>query len=210
MGMCGRFSQHWEVSEWNELWPADWHTADYLPRYNVAPGMPMLAIAHDAADRAVGGMVQWGLKTPRAFLINARAETVAARPTFRPLLARGRLVIPMNGYFEWHQSTHAPYYIYDRQHLPIWALGLFQATPEGSRAVILTRAAMDTLAGIHSRMPVFTDRNTAAKWLGRATTDYQVVLAQLLTDHPPVSWHAVSPRVNKAAQEGPELVMPLG
>jgi putative SOS response-associated peptidase YedK len=208
MGMCGRFSQHWEVSEWNELWPADWHVQEYLPRYNVGPGTAMLAIVHDAADHAVGGMMHWGIKTPRTFLINARAETASSRPTFRPLLDQGRLVVPMNGYYEWHQQSRTPFYIFRSQ--PVWALGLYHKTADGPRAVILTRAATASLVDIHARMPVFTDRETAQEWLTRSKPRYEEVLERLLSTEPAVQFHAVSRRVNKATNEGPELIAPAG
>lgn len=205
--MCGRFSQHWEVSEWNELWPAEWRSQDFVPRYNVSPGTAMLAVAHNLDNRAVGGLVYWGIKTHHTFLINARAETVDQKATFRPLLAQGRLVIPMNGYYEWHHETRQPHYIYTAK--PLWALGLHRSGDDGG-AVILTRPAVPELAAIHSRMPLLaSSRDEAQEWLWRDGDQHLALLERLLASEPPMKAHAVSKRVNKSSNEGSDLIVPL-
>lgn len=206
--MCGRFVQHWTLKSWNALWPAEWRAPDYAPRYNVTPGTPVLAVVHDAADQAVGGLVEWGMKTPQSFLINARAETVADRPTFRPMLQHGRAVVPMNGYYEWHQQTRQPYYIAGDE--PWWALALYQRTAAGPRLVVMTRAAIEPLADLHPRMPVLADRSAAAAWLQRGRPEYHEVLEQLLASVPEVSVRAVSRRVNRANQDDPALIEAVG
>ena len=204
--MCGRFAQHWEVSAWNEVWPAQWRVQGHNPRYNVAPGTFILAIGHDHVDQTAGGLIHWGLKTPRGFLINARSETVATRPTFRAMLAHGRVVIPMNGYYEWHRKSRIPYYIYGND--PLWTLGLAQKTSQGSQAVILTRDPTDALAAIHARMPMIVTRDLAEAWLCRSEPRYQAVLDSALGATPELSWYAISSRVNKSMNDGPDLIAP--
>ena len=207
--MCGRFSQHWSLDELSRQWPVDWRLDLFERRYNVAPSMPILTVVHDAGDRPVGGLMTWGIPTPRLFLINARAETAASRPAFSSLVKTGRLVVPMNGYYEWHQNTKQPYYIREAGHAVSWALGLYKMTPDGPRAVILTRAAPGPLAAIHPRMPVLASRAAAEKWLEQRRPQYQDVLTALQATDPPMACHAVSKRVNKAAHDGPDLIEPL-
>lgn len=199
--LCGRFSQYWPLSQWQEIWPFDSGTFNYEPRYNVAPGTPMLVLECHAT-RLEGRLVFWGIKTPQAFLINARVETVRTRPTFRSLLSTGRMVIPMNGYFEWDRLTHQPYYIYDVKDRPIFALGLYGA--DGS--VILTRPACDTLAAIHSRMPVLAPRDLAQEWLFRG--HIANLVNAIVTTVPPLTVHAVGRRVNKSTNQGADLIEP--
>lgn len=209
--MCGRFAQYWAFKDWQEAWPADWHVADFQPRYNVSPGTQMLSVVHDRDDRAIGGLILWGLKTPKAFLINARSETVQSRPTFRQLLAQHRLVVPLNGYYEWDQTTRQPYYIAPADGEPAWALGLYQPGPDGARAVILTEAADPQLESIHPRMPVLVDHPRAEAWLRRLTPQYQDVLASLNgTAALPLTATAVSKRVNSSREEDASLIRPLG
>lgn len=207
--MCGRFSQHWGLEEWNHIWPVDWHISTWEPRYNVAPGTSMLAIVHDAEDRAIGGQISWGMRTRQTFMINARAETVQSQPAFRPLLPHGRLIVPMNGYYEWHQTSRQPYFIHTPSEEPLWALGLYQPGPDGSHAVVLTRPASAPLEGIHPRMPVLADRNLAEAWLTRGVDRYPEVLTRLLDEAPELVPRAVDKRVNKAANEGPDLIAPI-
>jgi putative SOS response-associated peptidase YedK len=208
--MCGRFAQYWAFKDWQEIWPADWHVTDFQPRYNVSPGTQMLSLVHDRDDRAVGGLILWGLKTPKAFLINARSETVHSRPTFRSLLLQNRLVIPLNGYYEWDQTTRQPYYIASVDGQPAWALGLYQPMAGGARAVILTEAADPQLESIHPRMPVLVDRPRAEAWLSRQTPQYQDVLASLNgTAALSLSATAVSKRVNSSREEDASLIQPL-
>ncbi len=208
--MCGRFSQHWPQELWQDAWPVDWRVKDFEPRYNVAPGTAVLTFIHDHEDQTLAGLMQWGIPTPKMLLINARSETVESRPTFRPLLAKSRCVVPLNGYYEWHQQTRQPYYIRPHQDdRPGWALGLYQMTPEGARLVILTRAATTELSAIHPRMPVLADRDLAEVWLDRRESRYRQVLAMMLASEPHYPLRAVSTRVNRAREQGPDLIQPI-
>lgn len=206
--MCGRFSQHWEIVNWDNAWPSDWRAPEFQPRYNVSPGSRILSLIHGYQDEVIAGLMTWGIKTPRAFLINARAESLESRPTFRPLLSRRRCVIPMNGYYEWHHLTRQPYYITRPGKSPGWALGLYQQTAGGPTAVILTRSASSALADIHPRMPVLAERDEAEAWLRREPAQYRDVLNMLLAQDPQFEMQPVSRRVNKSSEEGPDLIMP--
>lgn len=204
--MCGRFSQYWSLEEWTHAWPVQWRTPDYAARYNVAPGTLMLALVHQAGAHTVGGAIRWGMQMPHGLVVNARCETIAVLPRFRALLPRHRLIIPMNGYYEWHQQTKQPYYLYSASDEPLWALGLYQITPDGARAVILTRDAAASLAIIHKRMPLLADRQSAAQWLQDNALQSIKLIQQLENQDPSLQFHAVSKRVNSTRHEGPELI----
>lgn len=208
--MCGRFSQHWDMSQWDEIWPAQWPKSGYEPRYNVAPGTNILALSQRYNNHSVGRVVTWGIKTPRSFLINARAESLNLRPTFRSLLSKNRLIIPMNGYYEWHQHSRQPYYIQSQGSECLWALGLYQPSSGMlSRAVILTQPAMPSVSAIHSRMPVLVSRELAEDWLNPATDQYRDVLNGLVSRTTRLIVQPVSIRVNKSLNQGADLVQAI-
>ncbi len=207
--MCGRFSQYWSVDEWNRVWPADWRVRDVAARYNVAPGTAILALVHRVDAGMVGGPIMWGIKTSRGMVINARCESMTVRPMFRALLSYHRLIIPMNGYYEWQRRTQQPYYLYNVGGEPLWALGLYQPTSEGARAVILTRAALPPIAAIHERMPLLADQASAAQWLQCDAPQYLELVRQLSAQTPQLQCHAVSKQVNGARHEGPLLIQAL-
>lgn len=183
-----------------------WRAQDYDPRYNVAPGTAILAFVHGSDNQAAAEVVDWGLKTPRTLLINARAESVTTRPTFRPLLANGRCVIPMNGYFEWHHATRQPYYLYPATGAPAWALGLYRVGLPRPAAVILTRPAAASVDAIHARMPLLASREEAETWLWRSGPDWLEVLPRLLATNPDLGFHQVATTVNNARHQGPDLI----
>lgn len=204
--MCGRFSQYWVTDEWERFWPAEWRIDDGVPRYNVGPGTLILAIVHGAQDKAIGGPIRWGIKTSHGLVINARVETMASRPLFRALVSSSRLIIPMNGYYEWHQETKQPYYLHDPYQNPLWALGLYQRNREGSSAVIITRPAPPSLAGIHNRMPLLADRDMAERWLNRNPQQPMEVVQQLLMQFPQLLARPVSTRVNNTRNDDPSVM----
>lgn len=207
--MCGRLTQHWTAEAWQAAWPMEWQATLYVPRYNVSPGTSVLAVVHDRQGSAVAGLMHWGLKNPKGGLvINARGETLAERPMFRPLLDRGRVVIPMNGYFEWEPSTKAPYYLYAQKH-PLWALALYRREREGlARFVILTRPAAPRLQRLHPRMPLLADLSSARAWLTARPVE-EVLAGLLQQDIDYLTVHRVSNAVNSSRHEGADLIHPL-
>ncbi|MGH3182533.1 MAG: SOS response-associated peptidase, partial [Streptosporangiaceae bacterium] len=108
--MCGRFTlrkdsdalaAHFEVEDVHPLGP----------RYNIAPSQQIPVVrVNPASGRRELAMQRWGLdppwspgRGPARMLINARAETLAARPTFREAFRRRRCLIPADGFYEWEK-----------------------------------------------------------------------------------------------------------
>src|SRR5579859_319965 len=78
---------------------------ELFPRYNVAPTHPVLAVRASGAGREAA-LLRWGLVPPwakdaRQAPSNARAETVADKPTFRHTLKKRRCLVPASGFYEW-------------------------------------------------------------------------------------------------------------
>jgi putative SOS response-associated peptidase YedK len=149
--------------------------------------------------------------------INARAETVAERPTYRAALRYHRCLVPAGGFYEWRATPQGkqPYFI----HLPsesLFALaGLYDVwhSTDGSELrtyTIVTCEANSLMAPIHNRMPVILPRDAEAVWLDPQETRAAAVLP-LLQPYPAEAMAAypVSTAVNSPRNEGPALIAPL-
>lgn len=192
------------------------------PRYNIAPTQPALVVRESEAGRAVA-LLRWGLipswaKDPSigARAINARAETVADKPSFRAAARRRRCLVPASGFYEWKREGKArlPYFIFPVG-APAFAFAAIRETwggADGSEIesfAILTTDANETIAPVHDRMPVVLDPADFARWLDPETTDFGAV-ADLARPFPPdrVVLRRVSGRVNSVHNEGPECLAP--
>ena len=201
------------------------------PRYNVAPTLPVYAVAIRRDHRALGTF-KWGLvpswaKDPSVGnrMINARAEGIDTKPAYRSALARRRCLIPADAFYEWQRRTgpdgrpagKLPYAIRRRDGQPMAFAGLWEVwrDPENPEAdplrtcVIVTTAANDLMAPIHDRMPVVLDPGDWDQWLDPAV---EASRAQKLLVPAPPEWFEVFPvssRVNKVTNDGPELLDPV-
>jgi len=113
--MCGRYALH-SNPEVVALMFGLSEIPAYAPRYNIAPASQILIIKRNEA-----AMVRWGLvphwaKDPSigARMNNARAESVAQKPSFREAYRKRRCLIPANGFYEWKPEggRKQPYYIH--------------------------------------------------------------------------------------------------
>lgn len=155
-------------------------------RYNVAPTQSAPVIVPDPAGAgAVLRMMQWGLipawakdSAIGASLVNARAETVDTKASFREAFKRRRCLVPMSGFYEWRavegRKLKQPMYISPVDGLPWLVAGLFEswASPQGLSVetfTIVTTGANDAIRGFHDRMPVILEPDRARLWLGRGS-----------------------------------------
>jgi len=141
----------------------------YQPRYNIAPTAQVLIIKRNEA-----AMVRWGLvprwaKDPAmgARMNNARAETVAEKPSFREAYRRRRCLIPANGFYEWklENGLKQPYYIHPAGAELFAFAGLWEQWKDLQTCAIITTEANEEMAAIHDRMPVILDSKDYAGWL---------------------------------------------
>ncbi len=200
-------------------------------RYNVAPSQPVAAVRMTPEaqpgepPRRQLTWLRWGLvpgwaKDPALGnrLINARAETAAAKPAFRAALRQRRCLVAADGFYEW-QHTGArkqPYYFHLRDQGPFALAGLWERWqgPEGrtiESCTVLTTAANELVRPIHDRMPVIIAPADYALWLDAAVEEPDR-LARLWAPYPEreMAVDAVSARVNNPANEDPRCVEPIG
>ncbi len=175
--MCGRFSLYASQSEIETELGVELAEAP-APRYNIAPGQPILAVRWTGSARQ-GLPFRWGLipawaKDPKigSRLINARSETVAEKPSFRVAVRERRCLLPANGFFEWSSGAGKRpfYFLRGDSRLCVFA-GLWETwrAPDGSRlasCTILTTRANSVVAPVHERMPVILEPECFSGWLG--------------------------------------------
>ncbi len=171
-------------------------------RYNVAPGDDVLAVTPAGARE-----LRWGFLRDSAYTtINARAESLVARPTWREALHDGRCLILADGFYEWQRTPGAApqaHWITRSDHAPFAFAGL--ASTHGTCAIVTT-AATPRLAPLHDRMPVILDPGTEVSWLDPDTSAEEA--QPLLAPFADTVAVPVGPAVNDARIDGPECLEP--
>ncbi|MCU0548030.1 MAG: SOS response-associated peptidase [Leptolyngbya sp. Prado105] len=211
--MCGRFTQTHSNLDLAERFDLE-ETPDWQPRYNIAPTQLIFAIVAPHRFK----FLYWGLipswsKDPTigSKLINARAETVSEKPSFRTAFKRRRCLIAADGYYEWKKQPDKKQPFYFRLASgDIFAFaGLWEQwdSPTGDRletCTIITTVANELASPVHDRMPVILNQNDYDRWLDPNFKSAQSLLhpydAQAMTHYP------VSTRVNSPGHESPDCI----
>ena len=194
------------------------------PRYNVAPTQPIPVVVEREGGRSIE-LHRWGLvpswaksAAAGARMINARAETVASSSAFRAAFLRRRCLIPADGFYEWQRAAGGgrkqPFLIHTPADDPLAFAGLWAPWRDPASgqwllsAAVVTTAANELVARLHDRMPVILPREVWALWTDPELRDEPLLedllrpaAAELLMLTP------VSPLVNNANNEGPELLV---
>ncbi len=208
-----------------------------VPRYNISPTQPIVVVrAGQVRAGDAGGInleavpMRWGLwpswvKDPNDFplLINARADGVATKNSFRNAFRRRRCLIPVSGFYEWKamdRGPKQPFWIapdpgaggYNGGLMAfagLWETWLGADGSEVDTAAIITTDANKSLSSIHHRMPVIIDQARFDQWLSDETEPQvlQDMLAPAAEDL--LAAVPVSTRVNAARNDGPELIEPV-
>jgi putative SOS response-associated peptidase YedK len=220
--MCGRFTLTTDGARLQERFALDTLEPAYTPSYNIAPSQPVVAILNDGERRAA--WLRWGLvpswaKDPSMGqrLINARAETVADKPSFRRAFRQRRCLVLADGFYEWrrHGKQKQPMYIGLRHREPFAFAGLWEVWRDAAGAplhtcTLLTTTANTLLQPIHERMPVILPPAAESMWLDRQIVEPQHLLP-LLVPYAPAAMVAypVSPLVNSPRNNSPVCLAPL-
>jgi len=218
--MCGRFAFYSPSEAAAALFGVS-ASMQVQPRYNIAPTQNIAAIRTDSNNEREMVLLRWGLvpswaKDPSIGnrMINARAETVAEKPSFRAAFRHRRCVVLADGFYEWRKEndTKTPYFISLRSGEPFALAGLWENWNDKNSGeslqttTVITTAANEFMHSLHHRMPVVLQPDTADEWLAGS-----VELLQNATERTPElqAW-PVDRRVNNARNEGEELIGPTG
>lgn len=216
--MCGRFNLLAEPEQLIAHFDLQ-RLRRYDPSYNIPPGRKILTVVRlqDGSHKAVN--LWWGLlpswakdKKISTRLINARAETVAEKPSFRAAYRKRRCLIPATGFYEWRQSEHGKqaHHIY-RQDRGLFAFaGLWEHWEDAHETVysctIITTAANSLMLPVHERMPVVLSDKNYREWLNPESPVEQ--LQTLLADdgYDGFTLSPVSDWVNNPAHDDPDCL----
>lgn len=218
--MCGRYALSIDPAALSAYFALD-ACEPYAPRWNIPPGTDIPVIRLSPEGRRVAHCLRWGLvphwaKDPTIGprLTNARAESVADKPAFRPAFARRRCLIPASGFYEWKAEGRRkqPYYISLRDGSPLAMAGLWESWkfPTGEilrSCTIITTAANELMQPIHDRMPAIISPEDWQTWLAAAPEAARHLLAPFPSE--PLQAWPVDGRVSKASNDDPGLIEPL-
>jgi putative SOS response-associated peptidase YedK len=182
--MCGRFGMAFDIDDLSDALGITEIPNDWQPRYNVAPGQPVLAATDAVTHKAE--WLSWGLIPAWAKdaaignkLINARGESLTEKPSFRNAFHKRRCLILTDGFYEWKKPVSGrgktqPYYFRRKDGKPFAFAGLWeiwQPAPEAElvrTCAIITTQANSLVAPIHERMPVILENQPAWDWVSSA------------------------------------------
>lgn len=211
---------------------------EHLPgrdaNYNVAPTNDVLGVVDPMGIADEDGRVehqvrsyQWGLVPSWAKdvkigskMINARAETIAEKPAFKGLFRKHRLIVPMDGFYEWQvvagQKAKQPMFIHRADGEPLAVAGMWAAwrdkalgddAPWLHTCTVITTTANSTMAPVHDRMPVVLPADRWDEWLDPTNQDIDGLLHFLVPAPDDVLvMHPVSTAVNNVRNKGAELI----
>jgi len=219
--MCGRFSlTTTRIDLARELaLPLDAIPAGLAPRWNIAPTQQVVVLRDQDGLRL--DLLQWGLvpewaKDPSIGnrLINARAETLADRPSFKVSFRRHRCLVVADGFYEWVTTKNGkrPYFIHFLDGRTFAFAGLWERwTARGGASLesctIITTAANDLIADLHHRMPVILPPERHGEWLQPESLTVGR-LNELLVPHPAgeMAAYQVSTHVNRPGNDDAECI----
>lgn len=218
--MCGRFTLI-RLADFLDMFP--WIRApDAAPpaRYNIAPTQAVAAVANltePKIDFFHFGLIPSWAKDPAIGnrMINARAETLAAKPAFKTALRRRRCLVIADGFYEWRKNadrTKTPMYIRMRDGKPFAFAGLWDFWHDAAgnqlpSCTIITTAPNPLLANIHDRMPAIVRPEDYREWLAPGEED-PAELEKLLGPYPAEEMAAtpVSPAVNSPKNDTADCI----
>jgi putative SOS response-associated peptidase YedK len=218
--MCGRYTLRTDLREIAKHFGVT-EVPSMTPRYNISPTQEVAIIkVTDEAQGREMDLYRWGLipswaKDPSigSKMINARAETVAEKPSFREAFKHRRGLIPADGFYEWARAgtRKQPYYFLMKNEQPFAFAGLWENwQSDGERinsCTIITTEANELLRQVHDRMPVILHPEDYEMWLDEDVRKTDL-LKELLQPYPAqeMTAYPVSTLVNSTRQQGAGLV----
>lgn len=225
--MCGRYTIY-QTGELNTRYDVDDAQQDELledlkANYNVAPGQKLPVITRNSPNRLE--LMRWGLIPVWAKdekigyrMINARAETVFEKPSWKRPVLKQRCLVPANGFYEWKTSDEGrqPFFIRLKDVELFSFAGVYdqwthKETGEVIRSyAIITTDANRDMQGIHGRMPVILKPDDEDRWL-EPSNDTPESIADLLRpfEDGKLEYYEVSTDVNSPRNNDEHLIYPI-
>jgi putative SOS response-associated peptidase YedK len=223
--MCGRFVGFRSLHELKKTFPIDKAACNVTENYNVSPSQEVLAIIKYETENWLEKL-HWGLVPFWAKdismgnkLINARAETIASKPSFRNAFKKRRCLIPADGFYEWKGSKgqKQPMFITLPEGKPFAFAGLWETWRQKDdpdtvykSCAIITTVAGESVRKIHHRMPAILKPDMYEPWLdplNQHVNELKTILQTGIVTE--LVSHAVSTNVNSVKNNEPSNIIPL-
>ncbi|MEO5900053.1 MAG: SOS response-associated peptidase [Ilumatobacteraceae bacterium] len=236
--MCGRFVSSSNPDKIAEYFDASFDAEPIPANFNVAPTNDVYGVVALPGTEGEQREVQafhWGLVPSWAKdmkigskMINARGETIAEKPAFKSAFTKHRMIIPMDGFYEWKQGSEGaavtkkgklvkqPYFIHSAGGEPLAVAGVWATWRDRSAGpdapwlhscAVVTTSANATMAPIHDRMPVMLPQSQWAAWLDPDNGDADALKELLLpAEDDLLVMHPVSTDVNNVRNKDEHLV----
>lgn len=224
--MCGRFTNKAKPEQIKKEFKVEAENPNlFQPRFNIAPSQ-MIDVVLEPQKERILTQLKWGLvpswskdESIGNRMINARAETLSEKPSFREAFKSRRCIIPASGFYEWQKKgtgAKQPFYFYLKEKevfgfAGLWETWLDKQTGELlETCTIITTEANKVLQPVHDRMPVIIKAKDYEQWLDAKETKTDK-LQKLLMPYPAeeMTSHAVTRSVNIPETDSPELIKPL-
>lgn len=217
--MCGRYTLTKPLKTIISHFEAQSFKGEYLERYNIAPTQSLPVVVSLDGTRELE-IMRWGLipswsKDPKTQspLINARAETIQEKPSFRSSFKSRRCLIPTDGFYEWTKRDNGkvPYRIFLEGERLFAFAGVWSEWGKGADCLrsfsIITTEANSKLESIHHRMPVILDPENYDHWLDSSQSDPVTLLNAYSSER--IAYQEVSLKVNSPKNDDPECLAPV-
>lgn len=219
--MCGRFSLKSTIHAIEDEFEIDNIEIPIQPRYNIAPSQNVPVVVYEG--KRYLKLFKWGLvpfwaKDPSIGnkMINARAESLTTKISFKKLFSKNRCIVIADGFYEWEKGTSGknPYYFCMKTKKPFGFAGLWSMwnSPEGEiiySCTIITVEPNRLVEKIHNRMPAILNKSDYQLWLNYSYSDEKSLL-KLLKPYPDeeMTYYKVSKLVNSPSNDNPDCIKP--
>ena len=207
--MCGRFTLTTTADELHERFGVC-VPQNVPPRWNIAPSQPSIIFRQSGLEISTS-FAEFGLLMGQngKRIINARAETVSEKPTFRDAFSVSRCLVPASGWYEW-AGKGRPFHVQLTDARVMAFAGLYFKSDSPSQAgqfVILTTAAQAELAKVHHRSPLVLPASNWQSWLSGRVVEAEVCLVPPLARY--FNIYPVASAVGDISQDNASLVAPF-
>jgi putative SOS response-associated peptidase YedK len=220
--MCGRFVRFSPIPKLIKRFKIEHLTPIELKKsHNISPSQDVLIVNKELKRQLI--IARWGfipswVKDPSVGnnIINARAETIAKKPSFRHAFKKTRCLIIADGFYEWMKAgpRKTPMFIHTVSNKAFALAGLYNiwTSPENETiytCTIITTQANELIKPFHDRMPVILSKGDEDLWLDTKAEDDD--LQSLLVPYDPDEMEAweVAPAVNRPGFDRPENILPV-
>lgn len=217
--MCGRFARINTAREIEIEFNLDQVEIELPPSYNIAPTHDIAVIIEHG--QSILTAMRWGLipfwakdESIGSKLINARAETVDEKPSYKHSFQKRRCLIVANGFYEWQHrgKSKQPFFIHLKDNKPFCFAGIYDNwnSANGEKITtcsIITTDASQDIKSIHPRMPVMVKREDFSVWL--KNSDPHELKKLLVPYSQNLEFQEVSTDVNFPVNNYPELIKPI-